>query len=314
MMAKFAFVFPGQGAQYVGMGYDLYEEFEIVRETFDEAKKILGIDIAALCFQGPQEALDRTVNTQVAVLTLDVAIYRIFNQSVRVIPLVMAGHSLGEYAALYAAGAIALADLLPLVYARAQYHQKAAALGVGAMAAIIGLSSETVEDLCCQVRSKNEVVGLAIHNAPNQVVISGHGSAVEKIMTESEKKGALKVVKLPISVPCHCNLLDQAAEWLRADLNGITFHEFQIPVIPNCDSGLFYNRENVRELLTRQITSPVQWQGTIEKMSEIGVDTMIEIGPKRTLSGLIKRIDRRMRLMNVGDRASLKKTAAFLNA
>ena len=125
------------------------------------------------------------------------------------------------------------------------------------------------------------------------------------------KKGALKVVKLPISVPCHCNLLDQAAEWLRADLNGITFHEFQIPVIPNCDSGLFYNRENVRELLTRQITSPVQWQGTIEKMSEIGVDTIIEIGPKRTLSGLIKRIDRKMRLMNVEDRASLGKTAAF---
>ena len=179
-MAKFAFVFPGQGAQYVGMGYDLYDEFEIVRKTFDEAKKILGIDIAALCFQGPQEALDRTVNTQVAVLTLDVAIYRIFSQSVRVIPLVMAGHSLGEYAALYAAGAIALADLLPLVYARAQYHQKAVSLGVGAMAAIIGLSSETVEDLCSQVRSKNEVVGLAIHNAPNQVVISGHGSAVEK--------------------------------------------------------------------------------------------------------------------------------------
>ena len=313
-MAKFAFVFPGQGTQYVGMGQDVYDEFETVRETFDEAKNILGIDIAALCFAGPQAALDLTVNTQIAVLTLDIALYRIFRQSVQITPVVMAGHSLGEYAALYASGAIALAELLPLVQARAEYHQRAVSLGVGAMAAIIGLSGETVEDLCCQARSENEGVSLAIRNAPNQVVISGHTAAVEKIIAESEKKGALKVVKLPISVPCHCSLLDQAAEWLRADLNGITFHEFEIPVIPNCDASLLYTRDNVRELLARQITSPLQWQGAVEKMSEMGVDRVIEIGPRRTLSGLIKRIDRTMRLHNVEDAASLKKTAATLNA
>ncbi len=313
-MAKLAYVFPGQGVQHVGMGRDLYEEFETVRQTFDEAKRILGIDVAALCFDGPQAALDLTVNTQVAVLTLDVAIYRLVRQNIGMDPAVMAGHSLGEYAALYAAGAASLADLLPLVFARAQYHQRAVALGDGAMAAIIGLSGEVVEDLCCRALAENEVAGLAIRNAPNQVVVSGHRSAVERIMAESERKGALKAMKLPVSVPCHCRLLDEAALWLRADLERIGFDAFRTPVIPNCDPGVFYSLENVRDLLTRQVTSPVQWQGTVEKMGKMGVDTVVEIGPRRTLLGLIKRIDRKMRLLNVEDKASLKKTVAFLNA
>jgi [acyl-carrier-protein] S-malonyltransferase len=313
-MAKLAFVFPGQGVQHVGMGRDLYEEFETVRQTFDEARRILGIDIAALCFDGPQAALDLTVNTQVAVLTLDLAIYRIVRQSIGASPSVMAGHSLGEYAALYAAGAVSLADLLPLVYARAQYHQQAVSLGTGAMAAIIGMSGEAVEDICRRTLSENEVAGLAIRNAPNQVVISGHRSAVERVMAESERKGALKAMKLPISVPCHCRLLDKAAEWMKVDLERIRFNAFQTPVIPNCDPGVFYSLENVRELLTRQITAPVHWQGTIEKMGEMGVDTVVEIGPRRTLLGLIKRIDRKMRLLNVEDLASLKKTSGILNA
>lgn len=313
-MAKLAYVFPGQGVQHVGMGRDLYEEFETVRQTFDEAKRILGIDVAALCFDGTQAALDLTVNTQVAVLTLDVAIYRLVRQNIGMDPAVVAGHSLGEYAALYAAGAASLADLLPLVYARAQYHQRTVALGDGAMAAIIGLSGEVVEDLCCRALAENEVAGLAIRNAPNQVVVSGHRSAVERIMAESELKGALKAMKLPVSVPCHCRLLDQAALWLRADLERIGFDAFRTPVIPNCDPGVFYSLENVRDLLTRQVTSPVQWQGTVEKMGRMGVDTVVEIGPRRTLLGLIKRIDRKMRLLNVEDKASLNKTVAFLNA
>ena len=312
-MAKLAYVFPGQGVQHVGMGRDLYEEFETVRQTFDEAKQILGIDVAALCFDGPQAALDLTVNTQVAVLTLDIAIYRVVRRNIAAEPAVMAGHSLGEYAALYAAGAASLADLLPLVHARAQYHQRAVAPGDGAMAAIIGLSGEAVEDLCCRALSENEVAGLAIRNAPNQVVVSGHRSAVERIMAESERSGALKAMKLPISVPCHCSLLDGAAARLRADLDRIGFSAFRTPVIPNCDPGAFYSLENARDLLTRQVTSPVLWQGAVEKMSEMGVDTVVEIGPKRTLLGLIKRIDRTMRLLNVEDSASLRKTAAYLN-
>lgn len=310
-MAKIAFVFPGQGAQYVGMGLDLYSEDETVRSVFAEAGQILGIDIAALCFKGPQEVLDLTVNTQIAVLTLNIAIYRLLRQTVVITPAVLAGHSLGEYAALYAAGAIRMADLLPLVLARAQYHQKAASLGTGAMAAIIGLSAEAVDDLCRCTQSETETVGLAIRNAPNQVVISGHGTAVAKVMAAVEKMGAAKALKLPISVPCHCRLLDPAAQWLRADLEKVVFDDFQTPVIPNCDPDVFYTRENARELLARQITSPVKWQETIERMGHLGVDTIVEIGPKRTLSGLIKRIDRKMRLLNVEDLASWKKAVSF---
>ena len=310
-MAEIAFVFPGQGAQYVGMGLDLYSEDETVRIVFTEASQILGIDIAALCFQGPQDVLDLTVNTQIAVLTLDIAIYRLLRQTIAINPVVLAGHSLGEYAALYAAGAVRMADLLPLVYARAQYHQKAVSLGTGAMAAIIGLSTEEVDDLCRRTQSETEMVGMAIRNAPNQVVISGHGHAVEKVMAAAEKMGAMKAMKLPISVPCHCRLLDPAAQWLRADLDKITFDDFQIPVIPNCDPNVFYTKENARELLARQITSPVKWQETIEKMSHMGIDTVVEIGPKRTLSGLIKRIDRKMQLLNVDNLASLKKVISF---
>lgn len=310
-MAKIAFVFPGQGAQYVGMGLDLYSKDETVRSVFAEAGQILGIDIAALCFKGPPEVLDLTVNTQIAVLTLNIAIYRLFRQTIVITPSVLAGHSLGEYAALYAAGAVRMADLLPLVLARAQYHQKAVSLGTGAMAAIIGLSAEAVDDLCRCTQSETETVGLAIRNAPNQVVISGHATAVEKVMEAVEKMGAMKALRLPISVPCHCRLLDPAAQWLRADLEKVIFADFQTPVIPNCDPDVFYTRENARELLARQITSPVKWQETTERMGHLGVDTIVEIGPKRTLSGLIKRIDRKMRLLNVEDLASLRKTASF---
>ncbi len=310
-MAKVAFVFPGQGAQHVGMGFDLYNEDETVRGVFAQAGQILGIDIAALCFEGPQDILDLTVNTQIAVLTLDIAIYRLFRQTVAVTPTVLAGHSLGEYAALYAAGAVRMVDLLPLVQARAQYHQKAVLPGAGAMAAIVGLSTGAVEELCRCVQSETQTVGLSIHNAPNQTVISGDEQAVEKVMTAAEKMGGVKALKLPISVPCHCRLLESAAQWLRADLDAIAFDEFQTPVIPNCDPDVFYTRENARELLTRQVTSPVKWQEAVEKMAYLGVDTVVEIGPKRTLSGLIKRIDRKMRLLNVEDLASFKKAASF---
>lgn len=310
-MAKVAFVFPGQGSQHVGMGFDLYREHEIIRSVFTEAGQILGMDVAALCFEGPQHALDLTVNTQIAVLTLDIAVYRLFSRTMAVSPAVLAGHSLGEYAAIYAAGAVQTSDLFPLVRARAQYHQQAVMTGTGAMAAIMGLSPEAVDELCSGVQSETQTVGLAIRNAPNQTVISGSGPAVEKVMTAAEKLAGVKALKLPISVPCHCRLLEPAARSLMADLERIAFDDFKTPVIPNCDPDIFYTKENARELLSRQITSPVRWQETVEKMGALGIDTIVEMGPKKTLCGLIKRIDRKIRLMNIEDTASLRKAISF---
>jgi [acyl-carrier-protein] S-malonyltransferase len=224
----------------------------------------------------------------------------------------MAGHSLGEYAALYAAGAISFSDVLPLVKARAQYHQQAVPVGMGAMAAIIGLGSEVVEDLCRDVDEEDGIVSLAIVNAPGQIVVSGCTGDVERVMALAKDKGAARAVKLPISVPCHCGMLAETSRLLRAYLEKIAIRDFETPVIPNCDPEVFYTRESAKELLARLVVSPVRWQGTVEKMAALGVDTIVEIGPKRVLSGLIKRIDKSIRLCNVEDLESLNNTVAQL--
>jgi [acyl-carrier-protein] S-malonyltransferase len=308
-MAKIALVFPGQGTQHTGMGSSLFAEFAGVRDVFDHASSILGIDMRRLCFEGPQEALDLTVNTQIAVLTLNIAIYSIFKEKTAINPVVMAGHSLGEYAALYAAGAIDFDDVFPLVQARARYHQEAVSPGEGAMGAIIGMNDDAVKAICAEVNDAQSQVGLAIYNAPEQVVVSGHASAVEKVMQAAKQKGAMKVVRLPISVPCHCSLLQDAARRFAENLAGVVFRNCVPEVIPNCDPNIFYTRENARELLVRQIVSPVKWRQTVEKMVALGVEKIIEIGPKRTLCGLIKRIDKGIQLFSVEDSSSLHKVA-----
>jgi [acyl-carrier-protein] S-malonyltransferase len=269
--------------------------------------------MVSLCFEGPQEALDLTENTQIAVLVADIAAWLAFSGRVTAAPAMMAGHSLGEYAALYAAGAIDLRDVLSLVHLRGIYHQEAVPVGEGAMAAILGFPREAVEELCRGIDSHKHVVALSIENAPGQIVVSGHTTAIDQIIAAAEAKEGGRGVKLSISVPCHCRLLQGAAERFTEDLRKVDFRECGIPVIPNCDPDLLHSRKQSRELLARQITSPVRWKETIERMAAMGIDTIVELGPKRTLSGLIRRIDRRLRILNVEDGESLEKTVAALN-
>ncbi|OHE22695.1 MAG: [acyl-carrier-protein] S-malonyltransferase [Syntrophobacterales bacterium RBG_19FT_COMBO_59_10] len=312
-MGRFGLVFPGQGSQHPGMAQDLYRNYQSVRDLFADAGQILGRDMASLCFEAPREVLDLTINTQIAVLTADLAAWRVFSGRSAATPLVMAGHSLGEYAALHAAGAAGLGDVFSLVQRRAEYHQEAVSVGEGAMAAVLGLTREEVVELCLEFDGDDHCVALSGDNAPGQTVVSGHAHAVAEVIAAAGKREKGKAIRLPISVPCHCRLLQGAAKRLEADLRQVSFRDGTVPVIPNCDPSLLHSPERTAELLVRQITSPVRWRETIERMAAMGVDTIVELGPKKTLTGLVKRIDPRLRFLNVEDGASLEKTLTALD-
>jgi [acyl-carrier-protein] S-malonyltransferase len=312
-MGQFAFVFPGQGTQHPGMGQDLYRHHQSVRDLFAEASEVFGWDMVSLCFEGPQEQLDLTVNTQTTILAVDLAAWLALSERVKALPKVMAGHSLGEYAALHAAGAVGRRDVLSLVRLRAQYHQDAVPVGEGAMAAILNLPREAVEALCRDHSRDGRLVVVSIENAPGQIVVSGHKTAILSVIAAAQNMAGAKAVLLPISVPCHSPLLAAAADRLAEVLRKVEFKDCAIPVIPNCDPSTLHSREITRDLLYRQIISPVRWVELIQRMAAMGVDTIVEVGPKRVMSGLIRRIDRGIRLLNVEDEESLEKTAALLN-
>lgn len=304
-MGTIGLVFPGQGSQFVGMGGDLCERHQTFRNVFARAREILGTDILSLCLNGPREALDQTVNTQLAVLTFEIAAFETLRELNVLTPSVVAGHSLGEYSAIYASGALGLEEVLPLVRSRARHHEEAVPRGLGAMAAIVGLTLDQMKSLVEESSREDEPVDLANINAPNQAVVSGHSGAVLRLMERAKEIGAKLVVRLPISAPCHCRLLAEASGLFGRDLESARFGAFERPVIPNCEPAAFYSPDNAAELLRRQIVSPVRWQETIEKMNEMGVETIVEVGPKRVLSGLIRNIKKDMRLVFVGDAESL---------
>ena len=297
--SRIAFIFPGQGSQCVGMAKEFYDRYAAAKAVFEQASNILKLDIARLCFEGPAEELNLTQNTQPALLTASVAILNALNKEVSIKPSFLAGHSLGEYTALVASNALDFKDAIRLVSMRGRFMQDAVPQGVGAMAAIIGLSGEVVEDICREASTEKNVVVAANFNSPEQTVISGHKEAVERASNLAKEKKAKRIIPLPVSVPSHSPLMKPAAERLAKELERIEIKPLNIPVITNVEAEPLLAGERVKELLGKQLYSPVRWVESVQKMKKEGVETVIEIGPGRVLTGLVKRIDNELKVCNV---------------
>jgi [acyl-carrier-protein] S-malonyltransferase len=287
------------------MGKELAENFGIARETFQEADDALGSNLSRLCFAGPVEELKLTANTQPAILAVSVAALRVVESETGLAADYLAGHSLGEYSALVAAGAIRFSDAVRLVRARGTFMQEAVPIGVGAMAAILGVDPEVLAEICAEA-AQNEVVAPANFNSPGQIVIAGHAGAVNRTIEIAKAKGFRKTMLLPVSAPFHCSLMMPAAERLATVLNEVDIRPLGKPVITNVEAEPNSDRERIRELLVKQVCAPVLWDGSVKKMKELGVNRFIEVGPGKVLSGLIKRIVKDVETVNIEDLASLK--------
>lgn len=309
MNNKLALVFPGQGSQSVGMLAELHAEFATVRDTFAEASQALGYDLWALVANGPETELNETHRTQPALLTASVAVYRVWLEQGGATPAYLAGHSLGEYSALVCAGVLTLSDAVKLVEKRGQYMQLAVPAGTGAMSAIIGLDDALIAK-ACEEAAQGEVVSPVNFNSPGQVVIAGNKAAVERANELCKAAGAKRALPLPVSVPSHCALMKPAADKLAADLNSISFHTAVIPVVNNVDVVVASDAAAIKDALVRQLYSPVRWTESIEFLAAQGVDSVIELGAGKVLSGLIKRINKELNTASVTDVASLKDALA----
>jgi [acyl-carrier-protein] S-malonyltransferase len=310
MNSKMAYVFPGQGSQYAGMGKDLFDNFEVSREVFLEADQALGFPLSAMCFEGEESDLQLTENTQPAILTVSVAALRAMAAVGISVPRRTAGHSLGEYSALVASGAISLADAVRTVRSRGRYMQEATPVGTGAMAAILGSDLSTVERACNEA-AEGEVCSPANINSPGQIVIAGNSDAVDRALVIAKELGAKRAIKLNVSAPFHCALMLPAQKRLEADLNQLEFSDLLIPIVTNVDAGEVILGSEARDALVRQVSSPVRWLESVEKLISSGVDTFIEVGPGKVLSGLIRQINRGVRCFNVEDSATLKLALEF---
>ena len=310
---KLAFLFPGQGSQAVGMGFDLHEHFPIARETFQEADEALGFSLSQLCFEGPEDDLKLTENTQPAILAVSVAAHRVLAEH-GIQPAMAAGHSLGEYSAHVAAGTFSFADAVRAVRNRGRHMQGAVPAGEGAMAAVLGLPPEQVADACAAVAAAAGVVQPANYNSPEQTVISGATAAVEAAVKLLKERGAKRTVMLPVSAPFHCKLMEPAERSLAADFSSIAFAGPRIPVLCNVDVRWVQDADVARETLIRQVTGAVRWVECEQALIAAGATHFLEVGPGRVLCGLLRQLDRAQMCFGVENVASLEKTLAGLAA
>lgn len=287
-MKKVAFLFPGQGSQYVGMAKSLCNSFKAAKDTFEEAGEAIGFDIAKLCFEGSIEELTKTENTQPAILTASVAAYRVYMSEIGVEPACAAGHSLGEISALCCAGGINFSDAVKIVRQRGKFMQEAVPAGIGGMAAIIGAGKDTIEAECKNATHNGKQVTVANFNSPEQIVISGNIEAVNEAGEKLSSAGAV-VIPLKVSAPFHCSLMQQASDKLSEELKKYNFNELKFPVIANLTAQPYPNKDNIIEYLTKQIVSPVKWQSSMEYIQKSSSDLAVELGPKTVLRGLMKK-------------------------
>jgi [acyl-carrier-protein] S-malonyltransferase len=308
MSSRVAFVFPGQGSQYVGMGKDLCEQFVAAKEIFTEADDVLGFRLSELCFSGPEADLKLTENTQPAILTASVAALRVLRAEAAVEPALVAGHSLGEYSALVAVGALRFRDAVKLVRERGRLMQRAVPTGEGAMAVVLGLEMEAVQRVCDDA-AQSEVVSPANFNGSGQVVIAGATKAVARAAALAKERGAKRVLDLPVSAPFHCRLMQPAADGLQQALKDISVQPFTVGVVTNVEAEVNLAADRVKSLLVDQAVRPVRWEESVKKLAALGCSRAIEVGPGKVLKGLMKRIVPALEVDNFESPADLSRMA-----
>lgn len=306
ILAKIACIFPGQGAQYSGMGKEIAENYKEAMDIFDIASLRLGFDMKKLCFEGSEEDLKKTENTQPAILTTSIAIMEVLKAK-GIIPDITAGLSLGEYSALVASNAISFSDAVAVVRKRGKYMQEAVPVGEGTMAAVMGMEKNDVIE-CLKMASGYGVVEAANYNCPGQIVIAGHTKAVEHACILLKEKGAKRAIMLPVSAPFHSSLLKPAGDKLADELENLEVRDFDIPVISNVNAQVITDKNKIKQCLIEQVSSSILWEDSIRQMIDMGVDTFIEVGPGKTLSAFVKKIDKNVEVFNVEDLKSLENT------
>jgi [acyl-carrier-protein] S-malonyltransferase len=310
-MTKVAYIFPGQGSQYPGMGRELAENFPVARHIFEEADDALGIKLSDICFSGSEQELKLTANTQPAILTASIAVLKVVESETGLKADFLAGHSLGEYSALVCSGTVAFSDAVRTVRARGTFMQEAVPVGTGTMAAMLSIEKDELEDICREA-AQGDVVSPANFNSPGQIVIAGSVDAVNRAIEIAKGRGFRKAMLLPVSAPFHCALMKAAAERLATVLDAVSVADMKLPVFANATAEANRDKEQVRPLLVTQVCAPVLWEQSIAGMVDQGVSRFIEIGPGKVLSGLVKRISKEVEIANIEDCAGIKAAAVLI--